>query len=325
MNIMTNNSAVGIVIGWDNRRIRHYILRNVQDICLTNEFVVITNPKSQLHLFPRWKNDSYNYDHLSESGKSILSVQFMHHTMVISVIGEDGSGSVISLCDFQVSPKSQTSLNLKEVVTEVVCSSGHALIASKTRCFVVGRGSYGQLGLGRDILEISTFQPLSTIPSNEYPISIAVSEYHSCVVTSPYGYVYTFGNGAYYRLGNGSTENNLFYPTLVESLVGVGELNESFIPGGICKVSCSTWHTIVVAKCSNDVYGWGWNRFGQIGTDAGVNLIADHEERMITTPTRIPLFDELEYITSTSIKINDVKCGPRFTAFVLNSNRLFLV
>jgi alpha-tubulin suppressor-like RCC1 family protein len=249
----------------------------------------------------------------------------MPRAVLIAAITMDHSSVVISLYDRLTSPRIQSTLKLNEVIIHVTCSSDHALIASKSKCYVIGKGSYGQLGLGPEKLEALSFEPLPNIPIDEYPISIAVSAYHSCVVTAPYGHLYTFGNGAYYRLGNGSTEISQYYPTKVEELVGVGELNEQCIPGGICMVACGTWHTIAVAKGSNDIYGWGWNKFGQIGTDEDVLTLADHEERMITVPTRIPLFDELEDSSSCPIQINDVKCGPRFSAFVLNDTRLFIL
>ena len=34
---------------------------------------------------------------------------------------------------------------------------------------------------------------------------------------------------------------------------------------GASIVSCGQWHTIVVASTTNEVYGWGWNKYGQLG------------------------------------------------------------
>jgi hypothetical protein len=43
---------------------------------------------------------------------------------------------------------------------------------------------------------------------------------------------------------------------------------------GIALVACGIWHTVAVAADTNDVYSWGWNKYGQCGTgaDGGVNL-----------------------------------------------------
>jgi hypothetical protein len=336
---MIHSLFSGIVLGWDHRRIRRYTsLQEVEQVCLTNDTVLFTDLRNLFLFFDRWESDMStssiindllrNCCHSLAVGESSVTFQTIRITpqcILIAVNAIDKSSGIISLHDRLASPGIQSTLKLNEVITHVTCSSDHTLIASKTKCYVVGKGSYGQLGLGPETLETFSFVPLPNIPLNEYPISIAVSAYHSCVVTAPYGHLYTFGNGAYYRLGNGSTESNLYYPMKVESLVGVGHLNEQFIPGGICMVACSTWHTIAIAKGSNDIYGWGWNKFGQIGTDADTLTIADHKEKMITVPTRIPLFDEIEDSSSSPIQINDVKCGPRFSAFVLNDTRLFVV
>ena len=53
-------------------------------------------------------------------------------------------------------------------------------------------------------------------------------------------------------------------PTLVSSLEGVGILNDDGTSGGIAMVTCSTWHMVAVAVGSNDVFAWGWNKFGQV-------------------------------------------------------------
>jgi len=57
------------------------------------------------------------------------------------------------------------------------------------------------------------------------------------VAVTSIGQVYTFGSGAYYRLGHGTDDGDALLPTEVEAL------------GGIRIVACSSgrWHTVVTA------------------------------------------------------------------------------
>lgn len=45
-----------------------------------------------------------------------------------------------------------------------------------------------------------------------------------------------------------------------------GKLNADGSVSGCKLCSCSTWHAIVITDGSNEVYGWGWNKFGQLGS-----------------------------------------------------------
>jgi len=68
-------------------------------------------------------------------------------------------------------------------------------------------------------------------------------------------YTYSFGSGCYFRLGQGDAEFRSS-PTLVEGLQGCGSVQA---------IAAGTWHGVVVMAGSNEVFAWGWNKWGQIG------------------------------------------------------------
>lgn len=158
-------------------------------------------------------------------------------------------------------------ISLPLAVTAVACSDSHALIATKSSVYALGHGSYGQLGLGESVLSTDQLQEL-TLQPGESPRSIAVSNYHSCLVTAPYGHLYTFGCGAFYRLGHGEDDTNYFHPHRVESLLSVGAWQPDGSSTGIAQVCCGLWHTVVLTTGMRDVYVWGWNNFGQCGDES---------------------------------------------------------
>lgn len=244
----------------------------------------------------------------------------------------------------------------------IACSKYHCLFGTLAAVFSLGQGSYGQLGLGENILSVST-PKLVTLPDGESPRSIAVSDFHSCIVTSPNGLLYTFGCGAFYRLGHGD-DHDLFVPRRVDSLMAVG----SWLPNGqslgIEKVSCSIWHTLVLTSGVHDVYSWGWNNFGQCSdidedttfdfdddrqskrlksmhsaelpshnTTESCNLsipksTVQQRKKMIIHPERITSLDVLDeegHKDKPSCHIVDIACGHRFSAFLTASGDILIM
>ena len=51
----------------------------------------------------------------------------------------------------------------------------------------------------------------------------------------------------------------------MQDLQGIGQYQVDGTCDGASIVSCGQWHTIVVAGSTNEVYGWGWNKYGQLG------------------------------------------------------------
>ncbi|KAL5973454.1 hypothetical protein ACLOJK_030104 [Asimina triloba] len=144
-----------------------------------------------------------------------------------------------------------------------------------------GYGGEGQLGLGSRIRMVSSPHPVPCIeisaygkdrsfatpgigmslegppyrtPGN-YIKAIACGGRHSAVITDA-GAVLTFGWGLYGQCGQGSTDDELS-PACVSSLWGIPMKG----------VAAGLWHTLCVSM-DGDVYAFGGNQFGQLGTGA---------------------------------------------------------
>lgn len=186
------------------------------------------------------------------------------------------------------------------LVTSVSCGDYHTLISSKTFVYGFGCNRYGELGLGRKSDEVKT-PTLIPLPKGEYPRCIGAGCYFSAIVTEPRGSIYTFGSGSYHRLGHGcdSDDSDVVSPKLLEYFEDIIEASSMFPQvkdslTGITDVSCGKWHCVALLGSTNALYGWGWNKFFQLGTfheeKQGIendNLDLEKDEVFIMSPRLI--------------------------------------
>jgi alpha-tubulin suppressor-like RCC1 family protein len=153
---------------------------------------------------------------------------------------------------------------------QLAVGDSHILILThSSELYSYGRGDSGELGTGCRLLWSDKPQKVSLPDNNETLNQIAAGSRFSAVISKPSNFLYTFGCGAYFRLGHGSDEDCLS-PTKVTALEGVGTMIDYGSGGGcswsgIKAVACGSWHAVAVAADTNDVYTWGWNKFGQCG------------------------------------------------------------
>ena len=112
------------------------------------------------------------------------------------------------------------------LVKQIAAGDSHCLILDSSNfLYSFGTGANGELGLGKIVPFTKTLQKVDIL-NNDKKIKkvkfIAAGSYYSAVITEE-GCLYTFGCGAYYRLGHGSDENVLL-PKRVRALDGVGLL-----------------------------------------------------------------------------------------------------
>lgn len=184
-----------------------------------------------------------------------------------------------------------------------------------------GYGGEGQLGLGSRIRMVSSPHPVPCIDSSSlrkdramglshgcpgseghglrvpgnYVKKIACGGRHSAVITDA-GAMLTFGWGLYGQCGQGSTDDELS-PTCVSSLLGIR----------IESVAAGLWHT-VCTSADGDVYAFGGNQFGQLGTGSEQ---AETLPRLLDAPS----------LESMHVKV--VSCGARHTAIVTGDSKVF--
>ncbi|KAE8810905.1 ultraviolet-B receptor UVR8-like [Hordeum vulgare] len=154
-----------------------------------------------------------------------------------------------------------------------------------------GWGRYGNLGLS-DRDDRSVPEKVSSV-EGEKMVLVACGWRHSVSVSSS-GALYTYGWSKYGQLGHGDFQDHLV-PRKLEALKDVP----------ISQISGGWRHTMAVAE-DGKLYGWGWNKFGQVGVEDNV----DH-----CSPVEVNFPDEQ--------KIVQVACGWRHTLALTENKNIF--
>ncbi|KAB1210505.1 Ultraviolet-B receptor UVR8 [Morella rubra] len=119
-----------------------------------------------------------------------------------------------------------------------------------------GWGRYGNLGLG-DRNDRLVPEKVSAVDGQKM-VKVACGWRHTISVSLPGG-LYTYGWSKYGQLGHGDFEDRLV-PHRLEAL---RDTCISQISGG--------WRHTMALSSDGNLYGWGWNKFGQVGVGDGVD------------------------------------------------------
>ncbi|XP_054161279.1 uncharacterized protein LOC128959356, partial [Oppia nitens] len=122
------------------------------------------------------------------------------------------------------------------------------------RVYGLGANYWGSLGLGhnqwvsepQEIIELRHKKIINFINGDEFIVCVSSD---NCVYSCGYN-----KNG---QLGQGYEDFEFKKPMIIQ----INENNDL-----ISDVSCGSNHTLVVTQNNNEVYGWGSNDFGQIGS-----------------------------------------------------------
>ena len=298
------------------------------------------------------------------------------------------------------------SIKLQSRVLKIATGDDHCLLVAQgadathdTKLYSFGSNAYGQLGIGRPDVKFSCIPILVLLPSKSSIREVAAGSFFSLMILEP-GQVFSFGCGAYYRLGvddddddddddeeeekkkeeeeedddddddeeKGETKGpkrqrrstksvpnpsskpilgskDRYSPTHVSTLAGIGQWNGVSGTSGAKLCACGTWHAVVVADGTNDVYTWGWGKYGQLGHTAKAN---DSEfDEMVPFPRRVSQLDHASLLgdntgdsldeggaytggggegrTNGPNSIAQVTCGSRHTALLAHSGRVVLL
>lgn len=191
-----------------------------------------------------------------------------------------------------LSPTVVESLQHQRVIS-VACGAEHTLAATDTgELFAWGWGRYGNLGDGE-----KTDRHLPThvkLIGDKMIRQVSCGWRHSAAVTTD-GVVYTFGWSKYGQLGHGSYED-LAIPKIVEALSGVHIM---MLSGG--------WRHAAAADKDGRMFGWGWNKFGQVGVGEKVECVP--------TPRLIKALD--------NDKVRQFACGWRHTLAITEQGQFY--
>lgn len=143
-------------------------------------------------------------------------------------------------------------------LTAIAAGGSHSLVLTQLgKVFSFGYNTHGQLGDGtttdRDIA-VAVFS--TGVLNGTVVTAIAAGRYFSLVL-SENGRVFSFGLNDAGQLGDGTTSNK-YVPVAVSTL---GVLNETVV----IAISAGTRHSLVLSA-SGQVYSFGSNSFGQLGT-----------------------------------------------------------
>eukprot|EP00268_Persea_americana_P066002 TRINITY_DN8903_c0_g1_i3.p1 TRINITY_DN8903_c0_g1~~TRINITY_DN8903_c0_g1_i3.p1 ORF type:complete len:194 (+),score=46.61 TRINITY_DN8903_c0_g1_i3:214-795(+) len=154
-----------------------------------------------------------------------------------------------------------------------------------------GWGRYGNLGLG-DRSDRLVPEKVSAVDGQKM-VSVACGWRHTISVSSS-GSLYTYGWSKYGQLGHGDFEDHLI-PHQLEAL------RNNFVT----QISGGWRHTMAFTS-DGSLYGWGWNKFGQIG-------IGDSDDRCSPVQVKFP----------QDQKVVQISCGWRHTLAVTDKDNVF--
>ncbi|CAI0405268.1 unnamed protein product [Linum tenue] len=154
-----------------------------------------------------------------------------------------------------------------------------------------GWGRYGNLGLGD---RNDRLVPEKVSLANEEKMVIVACGWRHTISVSSSGGLYSYGWSKYGQLGHGDFEDHLT-PHKLEAL------KES----SITQISGGWRHTMAVTS-DGKLYGWGWNKFGQVG-------VGDNADHCSPAQLKFP----------RDQKVVQIACGWRHTLAVTDQQNVF--
>ena len=216
-----------------------------------------------------------------------------NHTVIIT---EDGN-----LYSFGLNNRGQLGLgsNINSNVPSLVidlnglkvkaasCGKLHTVIITEDgELHSFGSNEFGQLGLGLGDIINKKVPTLMTVPNDLKVKAVSCGLLHTAIITEDDN-LYSFGENSGGQLGLGDYINRM-----IPRLVPLPDRLKVKV------VSCGLLHTVIITKDDN-LYSFGYNRYGQLG-------LGDRDDRPRPTLVRIP---------ETSIVMR-VSCGGSHTIVI---------
>uniref|UniRef100_W5K813 HECT and RLD domain containing E3 ubiquitin protein ligase 4 n=2 Tax=Astyanax mexicanus TaxID=7994 RepID=W5K813_ASTMX len=149
-------------------------------------------------------------------------------------------------------PEQVVALDAQNIVA-VSCGESHTLaLNDKGQVFAWGQASEGQLGLAN--MEDCVRVPRNIKSLSEVHIVQVTCGYRHSLALSRRGQIFSWGQNKYGQLGLGKEGPSVLTPQLVQSLLGIP----------FAQISAGGAHSFGLTL-SGAVFGWGRNKFGQLG------------------------------------------------------------
>nr|XP_006817818.1 PREDICTED: RCC1 and BTB domain-containing protein 1-like [Saccoglossus kowalevskii] len=168
------------------------------------------------------------------------------------IILDSNKWSIFSLLDSQLIQSIKLACVFGSSANEAI------FVTTDDEVFAIGTNCSGCLGLG-DVQ--STLQPKRIEQlCGKNVCDIAYGSGPHVVAVTEAGEVYSWGHNSYSQLGNGNTNQGLLPAQISVSLLG----------RKVKQVSCGSHHTLVLTG-DGEVYAWGYNNCGQVGSGSTTN------------------------------------------------------
>eukprot|EP00928_Gymnodinium_smaydae_P040332 TRINITY_DN27361_c0_g2_i1.p1 TRINITY_DN27361_c0_g2~~TRINITY_DN27361_c0_g2_i1.p1 ORF type:complete len:956 (-),score=85.66 TRINITY_DN27361_c0_g2_i1:149-3016(-) len=176
-------------------------------------------------------------------------------------------------------------------VTEVSCRGSHmAALDDSGKVWTWGDNKEGQLGHPASPTSVSFEKPTIVKALQQHVVvNVCCGREFSAAVTSD-GRLYTWGNGSDGQLGHTLGSGG---PTMTSTPRVVKALQR------VSTVSCGSRHILALANNGRDLFSWGWNAYGQVGSGD-------------TKTVRKPLLLDIAPYT----RVKRIACGYRHSAIV---------
>ncbi|EFJ17371.1 hypothetical protein SELMODRAFT_179009 [Selaginella moellendorffii] len=167
-----------------------------------------------------------------------------------------------------------------------------AAVTDSGKLYGWGWGRYGNLGLGD---RGDRMLPAEVPAVGDEKMCMVACGWRHTIAVSQSGKLYTYGWSKYGQLGHGDYADHL----LPHQVAALAEFNITQVSGG--------WRHTVALTEAGKLYGWGWNKFGQVGSGD----VDDH-----TSP-------QLISIPGQHQRVVQVSCGWRHTVAVTDKNNVY--
>ncbi|KAL3696817.1 hypothetical protein R1sor_010893 [Riccia sorocarpa] len=173
-------------------------------------------------------------------------------------------------------------------------AAGAEHTAAVTECgklYGWGWGRYGNLGLGD---RNDRLVPGEVAPVNNEKFTLVACGWRHTITVAESGNLYTFGWSKYGQLGHGDYLDHL----VPHQVGGLKDKPIIQISGG--------WRHTVALDDAGRLYGWGWNKFGQVG-------VGNNDDQ--PSPQLVKNLD--------GEKVKQVSCGWRHTVCITEKGNVF--
>lgn len=162
--------------------------------------------------------------------------------------GKLGHGNCLSLDK----PRLIEALKSKRI-RDVACGSAHsAAIASNGELYTWGLGDYGRLGHGDIVTQLKPKLVEALVGQRVVQVACGSKDAQTLALTEE-GYVYSWGDGDFGKLGRGGS-GGCYTPLLIDRLLGLG----------VVQVECGAQFSLALTKYG-EVWTWGKGDYYRLG------------------------------------------------------------